>query len=674
LGQDVLNVGDIMQRAAEGLRALGYRRIVFCLVDPKNQRVEGVLDASDDPSVNLAKVTSWPLEGEYVNVHQKVIREGKSEIVEDGWSHPLTDKDAVAAGGLGAFAVIPLLDYSDSAIGTILVERQDQSAPSQDEVQNFLQFGQQLAAVIEQGERVNLMQCSLDQIPEPLLIFDTMRRVRYANRTASELLPVAAGWKSKSEGPPLPEAEDFSINADRVLEGHRSFRNFVGLGRDKHYRGALLSAPILDWRQRVVGALAHIGDLNYVFQAFLAFENAAKASDMESLLQALLQGVSRSGHKWGRIYLVEGEGKSKSLVSKLAFGSVEKDDLAKLSWQTGAPSWLCLDRQKPVIFFRDQESEALANMKDPEPILVSERNFPSFAEKPGSYWVDFPLVTLGRALGKITIEINRDYTPEHHEFLKVLCEMGSGLLEAFLRRERDTERKEGRIRAEAAHLSLAHFSHNIATRFANLDPMIERYRGLENDCPQLKDINGQLEQGYRGILSVVNEAKHKLQVVHPDLRHVNAIAYFKREMTRLAGESLSLDASSPAVWMRADENLLTGALSEIVQNARDAANDPKSLCIHAGVNTVEHGGREFVQFVIEDNGPGVEDSNKERIFEDFFTHHPGREPGTGLGLSLVRRVFEAHRGWVRENGVYGRGARFELEIPKVMTHATELEN
>src|SRR5207249_2148647 len=100
---------------------------------------------------------------------------------------------------------------------------------------------------------------------------------------------------------------------------------------------------------------------------------------------------------------------------------------------------------------------------------------------------------------------------------------------------------------------------------------------------------------------------------------------------------------------------ITGALSEIVQNAKEAARDCRSLQIQAALDPAENEGREYVRFIIQDNGPGVEDCYKEHIFEDFFTHHPGAEPGTGLGLSFVRRVLEAHGGWARETGMYGQG-------------------
>lgn len=67
-----------------------------------------------------------------------------------------------------------------------------------------------------------------------------------------------------------------------------------------------------------------------------------------------------------------------------------------------------------------------------------------------------------------------------------------------------------------------------------------------------------------------------------------------------------------------------------------------------------------VQFIWRDNGPGVEDEDKELI---FLPTKSGRLEGTGTGLVFVRRFFEAHGGEVVECGDYGHGIKFIGRIP-----------
>lgn len=62
--------------------------------------------------------------------------------------------------------------------------------------------------------------------------------------------------------------------------------------------------------------------------------------------------------------------------------------------------------------------------------------------------------------------------------------------------------------------------------------------------------------------------------------------------------------------------------------------------------------------IYEDNGVGIPVENKSRIFARGFGNH------TGLGMFLTRQIIEFMGGTIVENGVPGRGARFEIKLPK----------
>lgn len=62
---------------------------------------------------------------------------------------------------------------------------------------------------------------------------------------------------------------------------------------------------------------------------------------------------------------------------------------------------------------------------------------------------------------------------------------------------------------------------------------------------------------------------------------------------------------------------------------------------------------------VTDNGAGVSEEMRERLFEPFAT---ARTEGTGLGLAIVREIARAHRGEARLAHT-DRGAKFEIEVP-----------
>jgi signal transduction histidine kinase len=64
---------------------------------------------------------------------------------------------------------------------------------------------------------------------------------------------------------------------------------------------------------------------------------------------------------------------------------------------------------------------------------------------------------------------------------------------------------------------------------------------------------------------------------------------------------------------------------------------------------------------VEDTGPGVPPELREQIFNPFFT---SKKEGVGLGLSIVVKIIDDHRGTIRLEDNIPRGARFHVFFPK----------
>ena len=68
----------------------------------------------------------------------------------------------------------------------------------------------------------------------------------------------------------------------------------------------------------------------------------------------------------------------------------------------------------------------------------------------------------------------------------------------------------------------------------------------------------------------------------------------------------------------------------------------------------------FAGFEVHDDGPGIPEAIRERIFQPFFTQ---REGGTGLGLTFVQRVVHEHKGRISVHSDVGRGSVFRVLLP-----------
>jgi signal transduction histidine kinase len=67
---------------------------------------------------------------------------------------------------------------------------------------------------------------------------------------------------------------------------------------------------------------------------------------------------------------------------------------------------------------------------------------------------------------------------------------------------------------------------------------------------------------------------------------------------------------------------------------------------------------------VSDTGSGFPPEESERLFEAFFTTKP---QGTGMGLSISRRIVELHGGRLWASGDTGRGATFQFSLPNEVT-------
>ncbi len=78
---------------------------------------------------------------------------------------------------------------------------------------------------------------------------------------------------------------------------------------------------------------------------------------------------------------------------------------------------------------------------------------------------------------------------------------------------------------------------------------------------------------------------------------------------------------------------------------------------------------ESVEIVFEDTGPGIPEEHLHKIFYPFFTT---KEGGTGLGLSLVHRIMDEHKGSVQVESVQGKGTCVKLTLPITGTVVQEV--
>ena len=116
--------------------------------------------------------------------------------------------------------------------------------------------------------------------------------------------------------------------------------------------------------------------------------------------------------------------------------------------------------------------------------------------------------------------------------------------------------------------------------------------------------------------------------------------------------------------VRGDHAALRRAVQNLVHNAIKYGGEKGPVSVRVTAEAAH--GQPEVWIAIEDRGLGIPPSEKERIFEPFFRGEEAQARqirGSGLGLSLVQRIVEAHGGRVTLESEPGRGSTFTIALP-----------
>jgi signal transduction histidine kinase len=133
------------------------------------------------------------------------------------------------------------------------------------------------------------------------------------------------------------------------------------------------------------------------------------------------------------------------------------------------------------------------------------------------------------------------------------------------------------------------------------------------------------------------------------------LATMQQQLTE-SGASISVN-TLPQVF--ADEDSLCQVFSNLISNAIKYRCPDRSL--HIDIGGAEES--EFVHFWVKDNGLGLPESSKARIFQAFQRFHPQYADGDGMGLVLVQRIAERHGGKVWVESQEGLGSTFHISLP-----------
>ena len=133
-----------------------------------------------------------------------------------------------------------------------------------------------------------------------------------------------------------------------------------------------------------------------------------------------------------------------------------------------------------------------------------------------------------------------------------------------------------------------------------------------------------------------------------------------RPRAEAKGVALSVDVAESLPELDLDATRIAQAVGDLLDNA--VTHTPEGGGITVSVQT----GVDAVEVRVADTGPGIAPDDLPRVFDRFYRADASRSRstgGTGLGLTIARRLVEAHGGSIEAESVVGQGSRFIIRLP-----------
>jgi PAS domain S-box-containing protein len=158
--------------------------------------------------------------------------------------------------------------------------------------------------------------------------------------------------------------------------------------------------------------------------------------------------------------------------------------------------------------------------------------------------------------------------------------------------------------------------------------------------------------------------------LHAQTLFFNAIASLTGNAIR---KNIDIKTNVPNnMFIKADEKLVFQVIANLLNNAIKYSPENKDVEISAEVFNDDK-----IEFIIKDQGVGIPDISKEKLFKvekKFSTEGTKGEKGTGLGLSLVKEIVEKHHGDIWFYSEVNKGSEFHFTLPSSQNIILLIEN
>lgn len=423
----------------------------------------------------------------------------------------------------------------------------------------------------------------------------------------------------------------------------------------------LMSGPTIDWGQELANTSASTGQevvrrMTRLLTVTSALSDAATSADIGKVL--IHEGLDVLDACAGLVTVLEA-GETHALVWRV---SPDHDDEPppRVLLSGHGPIGEALRTRRPIWMVDDEEFRELF----PQPLDRAIRGGP-----PKCVFA-VPLLHGADLIGVLVLGFESElaFGAVHRSFALLLAQSAAAALARAgeFERERDG-RREAETTAHAREEVLAVVAHDLRNPLGVISGTIDLLRDFDVAPEQrgrlLAAAARSIQQMKRLVSDLLDVTRYENGRLVVDTQEVDAATLIDDAIdaarSAMAERTLALVASPVAANLRVigDRGRLAQVFGNLLANAIKFTPDGGRISIRAW----RDGG--MVTFEVADTGPGIQPTDRERLFDRFWQAKPSDLRGIGLGLAITKAIVDAHGGRIWVESEPGTGSRFTFALP-----------
>ncbi len=228
----------------------------------------------------------------------------------------------------------------------------------------------------------------------------------------------------------------------------------------------------------------------------------------------------------------------------------------------------------------------------------------------------------------------------------------------------DSAKKLAKSEREQAWREMAkQVAHEIKNPLTPMRLSVQNFeRKFDPNDPDIKDklksYSQMLIQQIDVMSSIASAFSDFAKMPKPDFEELNLVDVVRNALNVFTEDYIHFSNEVDKIIIEFDKTQLIRIITNLVKNAKQSMRDEEE---HKRIEVKVSLKNEFAHISVSDNGIGISQEHKQRIFEPKFTT---KNSGMGLGLSIVKNIIESYGGHINFESTEGVGSVFYILIPK----------